>query len=166
MIRQVAVSDVNQIVEVLHQVKQDMFSKGIDQWDEHYPNEKTIQEDLNKKQAYIYSENGEVLAYMVLNQEYDIEYNNLNWSTPTPFVVIHRLFVKPTAQGKGISSQMIQYAEQYATENNYASIRFDAYALNNTANAVYLKKGYAFVGTVQFRKGVFNCYEKGLKPSS
>ncbi|WHT39014.1 GNAT family N-acetyltransferase [Myroides sp. mNGS23_01] len=166
MIRQIAASDVNEIVKVLRQVKQDMYSKGIDQWDEHYPNEKTIQEDLDKKQAYIYSENGEVLAYMVINQEYDIEYNDLNWSTSTPFIVIHRLFVKPTAQGKGISSQMIQYVEQYAIENNYASIRFDAYALNNTANAVYLKKGYTLVGTVQFRKGVFNCYEKGLNSIS
>lgn len=166
MIRQIAASDVNEIVKVLRQVKQDMYSKGIDQWDEHYPNEKTIQEDLDKKQAYIYSENGEVLAYMVINQEYDIEYNDLNWSTSTPFIVIHRLFVKSTAQGKGISSQMIQYVEQYAIENNYASIRFDAYALNNTANAVYLKKGYTLVGTVQFRKGVFNCYEKGLNSIS
>ncbi|WP_060874473.1 GNAT family N-acetyltransferase [Myroides odoratus] len=166
MIRQIAASDMNEIVKVLRQVKQDMYSKGIDQWDEHYPNEKTIQEDLDKKQAYIYSENGEVLAYMVINQEYDIEYNDLNWSTSTPFIVIHRLFVKPTAQGKGISSQMIQYVEQYAIENNYASIRFDAYALNNTANAVYLKKGYTLVGTVQFRKGVFNCYEKGLNSIS
>ncbi|MGL4581738.1 MAG: GNAT family N-acetyltransferase, partial [Flavobacterium sp.] len=78
------------------------------------------------------------------------------------FLVIHRLFVSPMAQGKGISSQMIQYAEQYAQTNKYASIRFDTYSLNNTANAVYLKKGYTLVGTVQFRKGVFNCYEKEI----
>jgi len=58
---------------------------------------------------------------------------------------------------------MIQYAEEYGKTNKYASIRFDAYSLNNTANAVYLKKGYnTLVGTVQFRKGVFNCYEKAL----
>lgn len=55
---------------------------------------------------------------------------------------------------------MILFAEQYAKDNNYASIRFDAYTLNTTANAVYTKKGYQLVGTVQFRKGVFNCYEK------
>jgi GNAT superfamily N-acetyltransferase len=162
MIKSTDITDLPQILEVLEEVKQYMFSQGIDQWDESYPNKDIISNDIKKKQAYIYTENEQILAYMVLNEEYDIEYDDLNWNTPTPFVVIHRLFVKPTAQGKGISSQMIQYAEEYAKKNKYASIRFDAYSLNNTANAVYLKKGYTLVGTVQFRKGVFNCYEKTL----
>ncbi|MGL5276971.1 L-amino acid N-acyltransferase YncA [Myroides marinus] len=162
MIKPIDITDLSQTLKVLEEVKQHMLSQGIDQWDESYPNKDIISNDIQKKQAYIYTENEQVLAYMVLNEEYDIEYDDLNWNTPTPFVVIHRLFVKPTAQGKGISSQMIQYAEEYAKTNMYASIRFDAYSLNNTANAVYLKKGYTLVGTVQFRKGVFNCYEKTL----
>lgn len=162
MIKPIDITDLSQTLEVLEEVKQYMFSQGIDQWDESYPNKDIISNDIQKKQAYIYTENEQILAYMVLNEEYDIEYDDLNWNTPTPFIVIHRLFVKPTAQGKGISSQMIQYAEEYAKTNMYACIRFDAYSLNNTANAVYLKKGYTLVGTVQFRKGVFNCYEKAL----
>lgn len=162
MIKPTDITNLSQTLKVLEEVKQYMLSQGIDQWDEEYPNQDTIINDIQNKQAYIYTENEQVLAYMVLNEEYDVEYDDLNWTTPTPFIVIHRLFVKPTAQGKGISSQMIQYAEEYAQTNKYASIRFDAYSLNNTANAVYTKKGYALVGTVQFRKGVFNCYEKAL----
>ncbi|MEC4113080.1 GNAT family N-acetyltransferase [Myroides pelagicus] len=162
MIRPTEITDLPHILEVLEEVKQHMFYQGIDQWDEEYPNENIIHTDIKKEQAYIYTQNNKIIAYMVLNEEYDIEYNALNWTTPTSFIVIHRLFVKPTAQGKGISSQMIQYAEEYAKTNNYASIRFDAYSRNNTANAVYLKKNYRLVGTVQFRKGVFNCYEKAL----
>jgi len=162
MIRPLVAQDVDQVVAVLNQVKQAMFANGIDQWDEYYPNEETIRMDLQKQQAYVYTEQGGILAYMVLNETYDVEYDDLNWNTPTPFLVIHRLFVQPAAQGKGLSSQMIQFAEAYAQANTYASIRFDAYALNETANAVYLKKGYTFVGTVQFRKGVFNCYEKAI----
>lgn len=162
MIKPIDITNLSQTLEVLEEVKQHILNQGIDQWDESYPNKAIISNDIQKKQAYIFTENEQILAYMVLNEEYDIEYDDLNWSTPTPFIVIHRLFVKPTAQGKGISSQMIQYAEEYAQTNKYASIRFDAYSLNNTANAVYLKKGYTLVGTVQFRKGVFNCYEKTL----
>lgn len=48
---------------------------------------------------------------------------------------------------------MIKYAEQYASENNYRSIRLDAFSINEPANAVYLKKGHEFVGTMMFRKG-------------
>ncbi|MEC4052947.1 GNAT family N-acetyltransferase [Myroides odoratimimus] len=162
MIKPIDITDLSQTLHVLEEVKQHMLSQGIDQWDESYPNKDIISNDIQKKQAYIYTENEQILAYMVLNEEYDVEYNDLRWTSPTPFIVIHRLFVSPKAQGKGISSKMILFAEQYAKDNNYASIRFDAYTLNTTANAVYTKKGYQLVGTVQFRKGVFNCYEKTL----
>lgn len=162
MIRAINITDLPQILKALEEVKQNMFTQGIDQWDKHYPNADTIITDIQKEQAYIYTENEQILAYMVLNEEYDVEYNDLRWTSPSPFIIIHRLFVSPTAQGKGISSKMILFAEQYAKNNNYASIRFDAYSLNTTANAVYTKKGYQLVGTVQFRKGVFNCYEKTL----
>lgn len=162
MIKPLTTAYLSQALEVLDIVKNHMIQQGLDQWDEHYPNQDTLTSDLHKQQAYIYLEHGKILAYMVLNEEYDIEYDDLVWSTKTPFLVIHRLFVHPIAQGKGISSQMILYAEQYAKEHLYHSIRFDAYSLNNTANTVYLKKGYSHVGTVTFRKGVFNCYEKAL----
>lgn len=59
---------------------------------------------------------------------------------------------------------MIRYTEHYALENQYKSIRFDAFSLNNQTNTVYLKKGYKFVGMVSFRKGLFNCYEKEIYP--
>ncbi|SJN49412.1 Acetyltransferase [Sphingobacterium sp. JB170] len=139
-----------------------MLREGIDQWDQEYPNNIVLNQDIDEGQAYIYEEHGVVLAYMALNEKCDEEYNDLNWHTNIPFLVIHRLYVKPTAQGSGISSKMIRYAEQYAHEHKYQSIRFDAFSLNETANAVYLKKGYNLVGTVCFRKGVFNCYEKSI----
>lgn len=122
-----------------------------------------IAKDIENEEGFIYEEEGEVLAYMALNELCDEEYNDISWTTPEPFIVIHRLFVKPDAQGKGISSTMIRYAEQYAMEHQYLSIRFDAFSLNDTANAVYLKKGYELAGTVHFRKGIFNCYEKATE---
>lgn len=155
-------TDLIQAVKILDEVKTHMHDQGIDQWDREYPNKDTLKVDIERGEGFVYVEKGEVLAYMALNERYDEEYNDLNWETSVPFIVIHRLYVKPSAQGKGISSQMIRYVEQYALENRYKSIRFDAFSLNNQANAVYIKKGYKFVGTVTFRKGLFNCYEKAV----
>lgn len=162
MLRKALPKDIIQASKVLEEVKKHMINEGIDQWDQAYPNKLVLIQDIDKEEAFIYEEEGELLAYMVLNERCDEEYKELNWKTGLPFLVIHRLFVKPTVQGKGISSKMIRYAEQYANENKYQSIRFDAFTLNDTANAVYLKKGYDLVGTVNFRKGVFNCYEKAV----
>ncbi|MGE8553396.1 MAG: GNAT family N-acetyltransferase [Chryseobacterium jejuense] len=163
MIRKAIHEDVFQAVQVLEEVKKHMLNEGIDQWDEEYPNIKVLTEDTEKGEGFVFEEEGKVLAYMALNELCDEEYNDLNWKTPTPFIVIHRLYVKPAAQGKGISSKMIRYAEEFAAQNQYQSIRFDAFSLNDTANIVYTKKGYKLVGTVRFRKGIFNCYEKAVK---
>ncbi|WP_228390805.1 GNAT family N-acetyltransferase [Chryseobacterium contaminans] len=163
MIRKAVHEDVLQASQVLEEVKTHMLSEGIDQWDEEYPNIKVLTEDTEKGEGFVYEEEGKVLAYMALNELCDEEYNDLDWKTPTPFLVIHRLYVKPKAQGKGISSKMIRYAEEFALQNQYRSIRFDAFSLNDTANIVYTKKGYDLVGTVRFRKGIFNCYEKVVK---
>lgn len=159
-IRKAIYDDVLQASQVLEEVKTHMFDQGIDQWDQEYPNKKILTADVKKGEGFVCIEKGEVLAYMALNELCDEEYNDLKWNTPAPFIVIHRLYVKPAAQGRGISSKMIQYAERFAVDNNYPSIRFDAFSLNDTANAVYIKKGYELVGTVRFRKGIFNCYEK------
>lgn len=163
MIRKAVHEDVLQAIQVLEEVKAHMLNEGIDQWDDEYPNIKVLTEDTEKGEGFVYEEEGKVLAYMALNELCDEEYNDLNWKTPTPFIVIHRLFVKPAAQGKGISSKMIRYAEEFTKENKYKSIRFDAFSLNDTANIVYLKKGYELVGKVRFRKGIFNCYEKAMQ---
>lgn len=162
MIRKGIPKDIIQAAQVLEEVKAYMLNIGIDQWDQEYPNRIVLTQDIGREEAFIYEEQGELLAYMALNEKCDQEYAELNWKTATPFVVIHRLYVKPSVQGKGISSKMIKYADQFALENKYQSIRFDAFSLNETANAVHIKKGYASVGTVLYRKGVFNCYEKAM----
>ncbi|REC63981.1 GNAT family N-acetyltransferase [Chryseobacterium pennae] len=155
MIRKAIDDDTLQATQALEEVKKYML-------DQEYPNAKILIDDIERGEGFVFIDHGEVLAYMALNELCDEEYNDLNWKTQTPSLIIHRLYVKPTAQGKGISSKMIRFAEEFAINNHYQSIRFDAFSLNETANIVYLKKGYELVGTVCFRKGIFNCYEKNM----
>jgi len=56
----------------------------------------------------------------------------------------------------------MNFAEEYARSSGYSSIRLDAFLQNKAALKLYEKRGYENVGTVVFRKGVFNCYEKIL----
>ncbi|MGL4582113.1 MAG: GNAT family N-acetyltransferase, partial [Flavobacterium sp.] len=87
MIKPLTTAYLSQALEGLDMVKNHMIQQGLDQWDDHYPNQETLTADLNSQQAYIYLEHGTILAYMVLNEEYDIEYDDLVWSTKTPFLV-------------------------------------------------------------------------------
>lgn len=49
MIKPIDITDLSQTLEVLEEVKQYMFSQGIDQWDETYPNKAIISNDIQKK---------------------------------------------------------------------------------------------------------------------
>ncbi|MEK6451318.1 MULTISPECIES: GNAT family N-acetyltransferase [unclassified Myroides] len=162
MIRLLTSADLPQAVTVLQAVKKHMIEQGIDQWDEEYPTPEILANDILNKQAFAYFEQDKLIAYMVLNELCDPEYDDIRWQYAPPFLVMHRLFVGPSQQGKGISSKMLAFVEQYAKQQQYNSIRFDTYAKNPTANAVYTKKNYRFAGTVTFSKGLFNCFEKQL----
>lgn len=162
MIKLLTQNDLPQATSVLTKVKAHMMQQGIDQWDNQYPTKEILQNDIHNKQAFGYFEQDVLMAYMVLNEQCDPEYDDIQWQYPAPFLVMHRLFVCPSQQGKGISSKMLLFVEEYAKQHKYSSIRFDTFAKNPTANAVYLKKKYRFAGTVTFRKGLFNCFEKKI----
>lgn len=69
MIRKAIQKDVMQASEVLEKVKSHMLSEGIDQWDQEYPNKILLNQDINEEQAYIYEEQGVLLAYQSIRFE-------------------------------------------------------------------------------------------------
>jgi len=103
------------------------------------------------------------MAYLVLNEDSSPEYDALKWKDEGgKHLIVHRLSVGADCQGQGIAGTLMNFAEKHAPSNGYSSIRLDAFLQNKAALMLYEKRGYVKVGTVVFRKGVFNCYEKIL----
>lgn len=163
-IQRLNLAHIEQASCILQAVKDSMQTQGINQWDNEYPSQNTLMEDINKQQAFGLFSLDQLLGYVVLNEHQDQEYQDLDWNFSAHALVIHRLFIAPTAQGKGYSSRLLYFAESYAKAFEYDAIRLDAYSLNKTANTLYEKKKYSKVGQVNFRKGIFNCYEKQIQP--
>ncbi len=65
-------------------------------------------------------------------------------------LVIHRLCVHPDWQARGLARQLMDFAENHARTQSYASIRLDAYKGNPRAIAFYEKRGYQRVGQARF----------------
>jgi len=76
--------------------------------------------------------------------------------------VIHRLTVHPEHQELGHASTLMLFAESKARDLGCRSIRLDAFTKNPGACALYSGRGYRNLGTVDFRMGVFYCFEKVL----
>ncbi|MDA3901785.1 MAG: GNAT family N-acetyltransferase [Spirochaetes bacterium] len=99
----------------------------------------------------------------MLNNVQSEEYSQINWTyhDNNP-LILHRLCVSPEYQNRGIAKEMILFAENYAEQNGFKTIRFDAFVKNPISVAIYNKMGYECCGVVEFRKGEFFCFEKRI----
>lgn len=141
-----------------------MRESGIDQWDELYPTEADIREDIEKEQLYVCRLSGEISSAAVLNENQDPEYGEVAWEyRGGKICVIHRLCVHPGEQGRGLGKKSVIFLEDTAAGLGYDHVRLDTFSGNRAAVALYKSLGYRYAGDVFFRKGRFFCFEKTLK---
>lgn len=155
--------DVPALEQLARQCIIAMRAVGIDQWDELYPSRSTFEHDVQADAAYVLRMDSEINAMYVLNDQQEPEYSEVPWRYPTDRVcVIHRLMVHPGHSGHGHARQLMYDAEDRARAAGAGAIRLDVFDRNPRACALYSGLGYRYAGNVQFRKGLFRCYEKRL----
>lgn len=76
--------------------------------------------------------------------------------------MIQRIAVFPTWQKMGVGKKLIEFAEQYARENNYKSVRLDVASSSEALFKLYESIGFKFTGEVHYpkQKEPFKCLEK------
>jgi ribosomal protein S18 acetylase RimI-like enzyme len=153
---------VHPVIGLLSECISDLRRRGIYQWDDVYPNLDTVAKDVADRTLYVALQADRCLGAVCLSEEQDEAYQEVNWVGHEPVLVIHRLCVAPAHQGRGIASRLMDFAEAFAEEKGYASIRLDAYTGNERAVELYERRGYTVVGQVFFprRELPFYCMEK------
>ena len=163
MIREANSDDIKTILSITKACSTDLISKGIFQWNEHYPSKKAFDNDLRNSWLYVILENHKTIGSISITPHMDEEYNPINWLSKTSNnLYIHRLAVDPTMQGRGYAQQLMDYAENYARENSYESIRLDTFSKNIRNQKFYEQRGYIRLENVYFpnqSKDPFYCYE-------
>ena len=156
--------DIQTILDMFVAAIHDMNLNGIPQWDEIYPNQEVIEDDIRKKQMTVVMLGDDMVAAYVINTESDVQYTNGKWSKPdTTYVVLHRLCVNPKFKHRGIARQVMLHMEEEERQQGIESIRLDAFTKNPFALKLYEELGYVTVGYADFRKGRFKLMEKILQ---
>ncbi len=72
---------------------------------------------------------------------YEINYNAL------PQLMIHKIYLLPRSQGKGIGTKLLNLLSEIAVQNNNLQLRLKVYIENNKAITFYEKYGFNKIGT-------------------
>jgi len=163
MISKATIEDIDSILKITKVCAKHMISNNIFQWNENYPNKLAFENDIKRNELYVLKIDSVIMACIVITAFKDEEYRPIKWlSKDENNIYIHRLAVHPKYQGKGIAQQLMDFAENFATKNNYTSIRLDTFSQNKRNQKFYELRGYKRLGNIYFQKQSnepFYCYE-------
>ncbi|MDG1031366.1 MAG: GNAT family N-acetyltransferase [Flavobacteriaceae bacterium] len=164
MIRKAIKDDLHRIIEITKACAVFMISNNIFQWNEHYPNIETFENDALNENLYVLEINKKLIGCLVISHEMDEFYMKVKWQTPNHNnIYLHRLAVDPSYQKKGYAKQLMNFSFEYAKVNSIKSIRLDTFSGNLFNNIFYSNLGFKKLGKIYFRKQSdkpFYCFEK------
>ena len=166
IIRKAEISDLENIMLMYKSCVTGMLKNGIDQWDETYPNDEIISEDLNVGTYYIAEIDETIIGGINIDNNQDDTYLALDWEDKSDsFLVVHRLGVKQELWNKKIGKYLMLFTEKLVLEKGLKSIRLDTYSGNPKAMEFYRRLGYTELGTIDLKpdKEKYHCFEKIIK---
>lgn len=132
MIRLAKKTEIPMILAITKACAKDMIRQNIFQWNEEYPSKDAFENDIKRNELYVFISDGTIIGCMVLTPTMDTEYIPINWLTVNDNnLYIHRLAIHPEKQGEGFAQILMDFAEQFAIDNKYTSIRLDTFSKNS-----------------------------------
>ena len=151
-------SDLNSIMKIISEAQRYLASQGIDQWQDGYPDESLILEDINNSESYIVkNDDGNLLGIAMFTTQSEPTYTFIDgkWLTSedAKYGVIHRMAVGSNHRGMGIAKYIFSECELILKENKVASMRIDTHEENIGMQSLLKKIGYVYCGVIFLGNG-------------
>ena len=163
-LRKATLSELPQIWEILQDAIEQRRQEGSTQWQDGYPNELSVTNDINNGYGYVLTENDSILCYAAIIFGIEPAYEEIvgKWLTNGDYVVVHRVAVSKLAKGKGIATKLFQKIEDLALHQKVCSIKVDTNFDNVPMLKILDKLQYTYCGEVFFRGAARKAFEKKL----
>lgn len=163
-LRKADLTDVDDIWEILQYAIEKRRQEGSEQWQDGYPNEGSVRDDIENGYGYLLEEDGLNLAYAAIIFEKEPAYEAIKgrWLTNGDYVVLHRVAVSAQAAGQGAATHLFQLVEELSLSNDVQSIKVDTNYDNPAMLRILQKLGYTYCGEVFFRGSARKAFEKVL----
>lgn len=154
--RRATYDDLSGILTVIKDAQEYLRYQGIDQWQDGFPNETTILEDIRNHISFVYVEEDQIIGYMALNLGVEVSYHKIydgkfRCNTHS-YLTIHRTAITQSHRGRGLSSKMFQLAQQIAVDNGMESIRIDTHRDNKLMQHLAMKHGFEYCGVILLQR--------------
>lgn len=153
-LEQAHLNDLERVIEILKDGRNQLAERGIDQWQGDYPNRDHIKEDIENGYAYlVHSDDHETVGAFAMVPAPDQTYDALDgqWEIETDqYVVIHRVAIHSEHAGHGYASGLFVALIDYIKEQRpeILSIRIDTHEDNAPMQHLIEKYGFHRVGTL------------------
>lgn len=166
ILRKTTKTDIQQVMAIINQGKTYLKASGVDQWQNGYPNEAVINEDIANGYGFVLTVDNEIVATVALSFDGEPWYDDIRdgaWLTNDDFLVIHRMAVSEQARGTEVASELLRHAEKLCRNQGVSSIKIDTHPENIPMQKLVSKNGFAYCGIVILgTEGDRLAYEKRL----
>lgn len=168
ILRKANFAEAPAIWTILQQAIEQRKQDGSDQWQNGYPNEQTIQDDISKGYGYVLVDNTGVVAYAAIIFGIDPTYTDIKgqWITNGDYVVVHRVATSNVVKGKGVATHLFEMIEDLSRQHNVFSIKVDTNFDNKPMLRILDKLNYKYCGEVFFEGAPRKAFEKVLPEKS
>ena len=165
MILRKAISSEHPVIwNILQQAIEQRKQEGSEQWQNGYPNEQTVEDDIANGYAYVLINDNDVIAYAAIIFGIEPAYNDIDgkWLTNGDYVAIHRVATSDAAKGKGVATKLFKLIEDLSARHKVYSIKVDTNFDNIPMMKILDKLNYTYCGEIFFGGAPRSAYEKVL----
>lgn len=156
IIRQSKPEDLNEVMDIIKAAQEYFRDNKVPQWQNGYPDRSAILADMDKNSFYVMEED-KVLGIMAAIIGEEPTYNEIfegSWLTSeNSYITLHRVAVDMNRKGKGLGTQLFDFAEELARKEGLKSMRIDTHRKNKSMNRLIEKNGFKYCGIVYMTDG-------------
>ena len=164
-LRLATTADSPQIWTMLQDAIEQRRLDGSQQWQNGYPNQQTVVDDIALKNSYVFLYNNNIVACGVIIFGEDPNYKTIDgdWLTNGKYAAIHRVATSNDFKGKGIATQLFLEIEDFCKSKKTPSIRVDTNFDNIPMLKILKKLDYQYCGEIFFNNAFRKAFEKVLR---
>lgn len=159
-------SDLPAVMQIIAAAQADFCERGIDQWQNGYPNEQVIRGDMARGESYVAMRGEQVVATVMITFDPDPNYATIYdgaWLVTEPrlYATIHRIAVAIAERGQGVAEWIVEQTERMCRQRGADSLRIDTHRDNRAMQRVAEKCAMTHCGTILLGDGAERlAYEK------